>query len=203
MKYYLLGLFATDGSLRKYQWKNINKTSYSVCLEIKDSELIEKIALIFKINIRHRERTINNKKHDFYAIELGTDLSKKYVKHLKDKPNMINDFKKMSDKNQNNFMRGAFDGDGGVCYKKNQKLRAYLCANSKDGLDKIYEYWFNINNIVYSKYFDKRGAGAYNYNVGKQSEVQKMAKLMYSSKNIYLKRKHDIFLNNGFLVTEM
>jgi len=199
---YFLGLFATDGSLREYKWKSEDKTTYNVYLEMKDVDIIEAVADYYDIDVRSRTRTINNKVHTFYKVELGKNNSSMYSKYLKDnKQKLYEYFITLSNQEQNQFMRGAFDGDGGVC-KKNKGLRCYYCANSKDGLDKIYEYWFNKNEITYSKYYDKRGSGAYNYNIGNQKEIQKFVDLIYLNSEIKLKRKYNIFKENGFLSTE-
>ena len=200
---YLLGLFATDGSLQKYEWKSKDKTTYSVCLEMKDLDIIEKVANHFDTTVRSRVRRINNKEHKFYSCLLNCGKVDSYAKFLEDKPKIINYFKKATQEQQNNFMRGAFDGDGGICKKKPKGLRVYICANSKDGLEKVYEHWFETNEIVYSKYFDKRGAGAYNYNVGNQQKIKKLCELIYANDKMSLDRKKEIFLKNGFLDTEM
>lgn len=198
---YILGLFATDGSLHKYKFKSKNKISYSITLEMKDLDIIEKVANYFNLFVKSRERTIKNKKHIFYKVELGVESAKLYAPQLKNNKELLFDyFIKLSRDEQNNFIRGAFDGDGGICKKKPQGYRCYICANTKDNLDKIYEYWFNQNKIIYSKYYDKRGKGAYNYNIGKQSEIKKVAKLIYDKKDLYLERKFKIY--NGFLSIE-
>lgn len=201
---YLLGLFATDGSLQKYKFKSIEKISYSEVLEMKDIDIIEQVAQYFELLVKSRTRTINNKEHTFYKVELGVSNTKPYSKYLcNNKENLFEYFKLLSQEQQNQFIRGAFDGDGGVCVRKPKGLRVYFCANTKDGLNKIYEYWFKKNNIKYSVYFDKRGKGAYNYNIGKQSEIRKFAQLIYSQCDIKLNRKYNIFKENGFLFTAM
>lgn len=199
---YMLGLFATDGSLREYVWKSKNKKTYSETLEMKDLDIIEQVADYFETTVGHRSRTINGKIHDFYKVDICGSKASNYTKYLKNnKENLYNYFIKISKKEQNAFMRGAFDGDGGVC-KKGKGLRCYICANSKDGLDKIYEYWFENNNIKYSKYHDQRGSGAYNYNIGNQNEIKKLVSLMYENSKYKLNRKYNIFKENGFLSTE-
>ena len=202
MNNYMLGLFATDGSLREYVWKSKNKTTYQEVLEMKDVDIIEQVADYFETTVKSRTRTINNKVHTFYKVEISGEEAERYGKYLKNnKKDLYDYFATLSDKEQCQFMRGAFDGDGGVC-KKGKGLRCYFCANSKDNLDKVYEYWFEKNNISYSKYHDKRGSGAYNYNIGNQQEIDKFSKLIYKNAKYKLKRKYDIFKENGFLSIE-
>ena len=185
---YCLGLFATDGSLQTYLWKNEDKTTHTITLEMKDQQIIEDIAKLFNTGIKYRSRIIADKKRDFYSVFIRSNL---YGDLLVNKPKLFEYFKTLNNQEQNNFIRGCFDGDGGICNKKPKGYRCYFCANSKDGLDKIYEYWFEKNNIFYSKYIDKRGAMAYNYNVGKQSEVRKMCELLYEDCDIKLLRKYE------------
>lgn len=201
---YILGLFATDGSLRKYKWKNQNKISYSEVLEMKDVDIIESVAEYFDTNVRKRTRMINNKTHTFYKTEISTKKINDYADYLKDnKKELYKYFISLKNKEQNELIRGMFDGDGGICKRGSNGCRCYFCANTKDGLYNIYEYWFEKNNIKYSKYYDKRGKGAYNYNIGNQKEIKKFANLIYDNSKIKLKRKHKIFVDNGFLSTEM
>lgn len=201
---YLLGLFATDGSLREKYYQKTKKIYYSIVLEMKDDDIIKQVTERLNLQMKFRKRIINNKKRIFYKVYIGQEIATKYSLYLKNhKEKIFNYFKKLNDEEQNKFMRGAFDGDGGVCKYKNGGLRSYLCANSIDNLDKVYEYWFNKNNIKYSKYCDKRGKGAYNYNIGAKKQVELFASLIYQTKDIKLNRKFDIFVQNGFLSTEM
>lgn len=187
---YCLGLFATDGSLQKYIWKSEDKQSYTITLEMSDQQIIEDVAKHFDENVFYRKRVIANKEREFYKVCVKNN---KYGCLLADKTTLLDYFKQLSVSEQNHFIRGCFDGDGGICTKKPNGYRTYLCANSKDGLDKIYEYWLSTNDIIYSKYVDKRGSGAYNYNIGKQSEVIKMCELMYNDSDLKLLRKYNIY----------
>lgn len=187
---YCLGLFATDGSLQKYFWKSENKITYTICLEMKDRQIIEDLAKYFNVSVFQRTRIINKKERTFFKLYVSNN---NYGKLLSDKNNLFDYFKSLQDKEQNDFIRGCFDGDGGICTKKPRGYRCYFCANSKDNLDKIYEYWLGKNNIIYSKYIDKRGSTAYNYNIGKQSEVKKMCDLMYENNSLKLLRKYEVY----------
>lgn len=204
MNNYLMGLFATDGSTRQYEWKTSNKISYTITLEMKEKELIEEIAIQHNLIPRSRKRIIANKERKFFSFEFGVKESEEYGKYLIDnKKELFNYFITLSNEEQNKMIRGMFDGDGGVCKKTQKGIRCYFCANEKDKLSNIYEYWFNKNNIVYSKYYDKRGSGAYNYNIGKQSEVNKLFNLIYNDNDFKLERKYNIFKENGFPITVM
>ncbi len=199
----MLGLFATDGSLQEYIWKTKDRRTYYEVLEMKDSDIIEQVADFFGTTVKSRTRVINNKTHTFYKVEITSKSIEEYAKYLENsKEKLFDYFANLSKEEQNEFIRGTFDGDGGVC-KKGKGLRCYFCANSKDNLDKVYEYWFNENNIAFSKYHDKRGAGAYNYNIGNQKEIKKFVDLIYINTEYKLARKYNIFKQNGFLSTEM
>lgn len=200
---YILGLFATDGNLQEYKWKTKDKTSYTEKLEMKDLDIIEKISNYFKHKVISRTRTINNKEHTFYSVKINTKETNNYATYLKNnKENLYEYFVNLTAKEQNQFVLGAFDGDGGICESKShgyKTVQCYFSANTKDGLEKIYEHWFNKNNIKYSKYYDKRGKGAYFFNITKKEEIKKMANLFYPSK-IYLERKYKKFVDLGMYI---
>lgn len=187
---YILGLFATDGCLQIHTSKS-GTNAYYVRIEMKDKQIIEELGVFFDKEIKHRERIIKGKEREFYSIFIRND---EYGVLLKDKRQLIHYFKNLSKIEQSNFIRGCFDGDGGICRRKEcNGYRAYLCANSKDGLDKIYEEFFSLENIRFSKYYDARGAGVYNYNIGKQIEVKKFLDIIYQDSNMKLQRKYEIY----------
>lgn len=187
---YILGLFATDGCLQTHILKN-GTNAYYVQIEMKDKQIIEELGNFFNKEIKHRERIVNGKEREFYSMFMRND---EYGALLKNKKQLIYYFKNLPKIEQRNFIRGCFDGDGGICKQKDcNRYRAYFCANSKDGLDKIYEDFFNTENIRFSKYYDARGTGAYNYNIGKQTEVKKFLYIIYHNSNMKLQRKYEIY----------
>ena len=71
----------------------------------------------------------------------------------------------------------------------------YLIALVDESGNKIYEEFFSLENIRFSKYYDARGAGAYNYNIGKQTEVKKF--LENDSQPLLIKLNTPIFIYQG------
>lgn len=191
---YILGLFATDGNVRIYTSLSGKKT-YSISLEMKDEQIIKEIGIFFNKTISHRKRIINNKERHFYCVRINNE---NYGKLLENKQNFIHYFNHLSTKEQRNFIRGCYDGDGGICRcdkNDDRRYRVYFCANTKDGMDKIYEKFFENEKLVFSKYYDHRGSGAYCYNNAKQISVRRFLDIIYENADMKLQRKYDIYLH--------
>ena len=62
-------------------------------------------------------------------------------------------------------------------------------------MDKIYEKFFENEKLVFSKYYDHRGSGAYCYNNAKQISVRRFLDIIYENADMKLQRKYDIYLH--------
>lgn len=198
MKDYLMGLMAADGWIRGHTTKE-GKTRLYPGIEIKDKEILEKIASEFdgKISSRTRGKTI------LYCLYIPTDFLPEANLLNTERKGILDFFQKLNEKEQANFIRGFFDGDGGVCIRYTKQypyISVYFTIGSKKSeLKKLLDYWLGKNNFNFSVYYDKRGAGAYNYNLSKKSEVERFYKIIYNNNpKFYLLRKYLIFVSYGF-----
>lgn len=205
MNSYIVGLLATDGHTEEYISKKTGEITYNCTIELKDNDVLEKIANEYDIPLHYRERVIKNKNREFYSIYFKTSQVKEIGRYLVNKKQNLYTYYTRTE-NKNAFIRGIFDGDGSVCcYSGRETLRIGFVINSEHvSILKILKDYFEANSITYSIYLDKRGNKAYNVNVGSKESVSKLFNLMYSDKsNLWLERKYKIFINNGFPKSEM
>lgn len=116
---YLLGFLMADG----YVFTNGRGSSY-FCFCSTDKDIVEKIRNILnsnhKIGIRARSSGKNSNQKDFYVLQIGSkDVVKKLKKFgiIQNKSLVIN-FPKVPREFFGDFVRGYFDGDGGVSFTK-------------------------------------------------------------------------------------
>ena len=200
MNSYIVGLLATDGYTEEYISKKTGEITYNCSIELKDNDVLEKIASEYDIPIHYRERVIKNKNREFYSIYFKTSQVREIGRYLVNSKQDLYAYY-INAKDKNAFIRGVFDGDGSVCYYSGRKtLRIGFTINSDHvSILKILKDYFEANDITYSVYLDKRGNKSYNLSIGSKESVSKLFNLMYSDKsNLWLERKYKIFINNGF-----
>lgn len=205
MDSYIMGLLATDGSTRVYNRKRDNGISYFSKIELSDKQLIEDLADYLNLELNYRKRVIANKEREYWSVGIPSKLIKDDGKYLvKGRP----DIKKWYDmcEDKNSFIRGMFDGDGCVSHhpynNKFLRIGVSLNSNSPDLLD-IWDEYCHQNNITLSKYYDKRGSGSWYISINSKEDVFKLYTLIYKNRpNLYLKRKYDIFIKNGYPLME-
>ena len=196
---YLMGLLAADGSQKRYTTKS-GEVHISMTLELKDREILSKITSFTGNEVHSRVR---NNKYTLYYITIPYKYLGDKGKYFDKKRTGIFDYYQKCS-NKLDFIRGLFDGDGGICKRQRSKDQKdywsiYFVVNStqqeiKDILDDFSKE-FNFN---FSIYYDKRGIGCYNYNISKKSEIERFYKMLYKNKpNLYLERKYLEFLNSG------
>jgi len=100
--------------------------------------------------------------------------------------------------NKNDLIRGIFDGDGSICHRYENKNKGRMNITVpviKKDIKLIIDDYFKNNNIKYSTYLDKRGAGCWCISVNRQEGLNKFFNLIYSNNpELYLKRKYDKFV---------
>lgn len=196
---YIMGLLTADGS----QKKNMTKDGIhiSMTLELKDKDILDKIADIIgnkKVNIRVR----NNKYTMYYMTIPYKFLLDKGQYFNKNKTGIYSYYNQCN--NKLDFIRGLFDGDGGICERKRSKdgksyWSVYFVINShQQEIKQILDDFSQTYNFKFSIYYDKRGVGCYNYNISKQSEIKRFYQLLYKNKpELFLDRKYQKFLESG------
>ena len=197
---YLMGLLTADGFQKRYTTKK-GELHIAMTIELKDKDILDKISNIVgnKVNKRIREN-----KYTMYYMTIPYkflgDLGKYFNKN---RTGIYNYYKQCDCKID--FIRGLFDGDGGICERKRSKdgisyWSIYFVVNSQQKeIKKILDDFSQEYHFKFSIYFDVRGIGCYNYSISKQDEIKRFYQLIYANKPIlYLERKYQKFLEVGY-----
>lgn len=200
-KAYLLGLYFTDGCVRKDSRCNFNYTIH-MQLQARDLEMIEKIKDIFQVNnkIYHDKR--NNKECyeiSFSSRKMAQDLSKYGIIPRKTYETSHLPLEYIPDNLKIHFLRGLFDGDGGFSvdssYSKDVSFyftsyHSSICEEFQKEIDELInknnhnKIYTNIKNGTQHSYANWRG----------KQQVLRILDILYENATIYLKRKHDKYL---------
>lgn len=198
---YVLGFISADG----YVFKN-RRGSHYVCFCSTDREIIEKIRNAIKSNhaIGVRSKNKNNPKwKNLYVLQIG---SKEIVIKLRkfgiiQNKSLVIDFPKSIPRNLfGDFVRGYFDGDGGVFFGKYKR-------KNRAGFDWIFNTSFTSgskkfllglqsslqNYVAGGNLYSKKGG----YSLGfSRRDSLALFRLMYNNiaSNLFLDRKYQTFL---------
>lgn len=195
---YVLGFFAADGNMSPHS-NGGRYIEFTSC----DKELIEKIRHLIKSNhkISGRIRSINQK--NAYRIQIGSMVLYGDLISLGLTPNksLTVKFPKIPADYLSDFVRGYFDGDGCVYFRKNRakdrgKLRwvfqTRFTSGSKKFLDGLH--------AVLKSHKICRGGCLYNKNRGYElvfshNDGLALSRFMYDnvSAEMYLERKYKTF----------
>ena len=200
-KAYLLGLYFTDGRVRKDSRCELNYTIH-MQLQARDLEMIEKIKDIFQVNnkIYHDKR--NNKECyeiSFSSRKMAQDLSKYGIVPRKTYETSHLPFEYIPDNLKIHFLRGLFDGDGGFSvdssYSKDVSFDftsyySSICEEFQKEIDELINK--NNHNKIYTNIKDGAQRSRVSWR-GKQ-QVLRILDILYENATIYLKRKHDKYL---------
>lgn len=198
---YLLGFLAADG----YVFTNKRGSSY-VCFCSTDGEIIEKIRRTLnsnhKIGIRIRSPKYPNHK-DFYVLQIG---SKVVVKRLEkfgiiQNKSLVIYFPKVPSEFLGDFIRGYFDGDGGVSFIKNwrsdrKKWTWLLTTTFTSGSKKfIVGLQGALRKFLAGGYLYKKDGNTYDLHFSKNDSLA-LFRLMYNNTtaDLFLERKYRTFL---------
>lgn len=193
---YIVGLLAADGWTTKYHHKNEDKISYYSALEMKDEQIIADLANYFdkKYTIRHRGETTHYILHMPSATfgEFGALLDT-------NRTGILNYY--LNCKNQGDFVRGLFDGDGSIAsHPRSSGGRVGFSVSSRQ--PEIKEIILDFSQkccLNASIYLDKRGSGTWYISFNSKNDVNILYHVMYEdSPTIFLKRKKERFHELGF-----
>lgn len=195
---YIMGLLTADGSQKRYTTKS-GEIHISMAIELKDADILEKISKITNSIVHKRIRGPYTQYYITISYKFLGDKGKYFDKN---RTGIYNYYKKCE--NKLDFIRGLFDGDGGICQRSRSKdglpyWSIYFVVNSKqEEIKQILDDFSQEYNFNFSIYFDKRGVGCYNYNISKKDEIERFYKLLYKNQpELYLERKYQMFLESG------
>ena len=138
-KAYWLGFIYADGSISN---KKRKQKSIAIGLSNKDGEHLEKFAKIFNQNVKYYERICKGKLSKSVMCTITSkktwnDLNSKGIVPNKTYSDDISMFSFVSDNLMHHFIRGFFDGDGGICYNKKTKAISIQMIGRLSFLKKI------------------------------------------------------------------
>ena len=210
---YLLGFFASDGSIDE------KRKTMRIHLSKKDDELV----YLFKDSISPDARIFTIQPHDGIGrsgkkIHAGESFGVDITSAILTKDLVLLGFgyrKSYSDLSMNNisdnlkphFIRGYFDGDGCItgwknveANKKDRIRYSFDICGKKSKLLNEFKLWFTNNNINLNLNYLKRD-DMYRIKTSSKIEISKIFNLLYNNSNFYLTRKFDKF--NYYVNTEV
>jgi len=180
---YVLGFWAADGHIRKNQ--------FSITQSKKDKYLLEKILNIMNSNNQLITHNSNNLFFNLYSIDIVNDVIRIFGEY-ESKTFDLN-FPNIEEEYIPDFIRGYFDGDGCICFQKNEKcyVSSMLSASQKL-ITGIYNF------LKKNKYFNgrlKKYKNNYIISMG-VNDTRRFGKVIYNNLTdniLYLKRKKEKF----------
>jgi len=196
---YVLGYFVADGCMF------INpRGSYYITFSSTDRELITQVREV--INSKHRIGIQQNKNPNWktkYSLQIGSKLMFQDLINLKMTPNKSNNLSlpKIPKEYFCHFVRGYFDGDGCVFFKKyqrrNRKNPVWIAitaftSGSKQFLIDLFESLKQNSNLK-GGYLCKKNYG-FELRFSMNDSIE-LYNLMYNNteSNLFLKRKYNVF----------
>lgn len=200
-KAYWLGFLMADG------YNQENKTSVCLRLQAEDLEILEKfkdflesnapiyeftrITRVNKLLRKYREVRVNSVHLSKRLAELGCIQGKSYLlKFPTCIPNHL----------MNHFIRGYFDGDGCICIKhrKNRGINSLsyqlTITGKEDVVLEMQNYIVKEAGVNRTKIEHPKNNFAKVVHYGGRIVVTKILNYLYKDATIYLKRKHDKYL---------
>lgn len=199
-KAYWLGFLYADGSIH-------SKTN-QIELSLKESDFshLEKFKLFIgaQNKIIYREKT-KSYRYCFFSKKIRKDLINLGCFPRKTEkltfPNLTNDLLKLS------FIRGYFDGDGCLTYKKTKKDKLYplIGVIGTENILKNILKFFNLDkNLYLANKKENSSNKIFEFKLGKKDSIYFLEKI-YEDSKIHLDRKYNkffIFKQNNYAVLD-
>lgn len=185
-KAYYLGLLFADGNISRVKYQN----RVSISLKEEDLNILEKFkkTLEGEMNICHSK---GNSILFFSGKKIVNDLKKYGMipnKSLKLKfPNINKDLFR-------HFIRGYFDGDGNIYFRKDSKgVQFTLYSGTKEFLIKINNIFQEIVGLKKSNIYDFKNSKCHSMSWYGKESVKKIYDFLYKKSDIFLDRKKNSF----------
>lgn len=181
-KAYWLGFLSADGAIYKGYVK--------LALQIKDYTHIEKFKTF--LNSSAKITTYSCKKHEYCSISIG---NKKLYNDLvalgccEKKSLVLKPYTLIPDEYVFDYIRGYWDGDGGISFsEKNNRWQAY-CTSTKEMLD----FFVEKMELKTKPFLEHNCKQTYRIHFNGKINVYKKMSLLYNNATIYLDRKKELF----------
>lgn len=192
-KAWLVGFLFTDGSVRKVG----NSYQIRLSIQIQDEEIIDKIKSWLCIDTKTKYDHRPGKECcgiEIVSKQMFDDLSKYGIVPNKTYITDTLYFDKIPKEFQRDYIRGLFDGDGGISFTGN--IYEVSCDFSSHFYKTVEEFQLIIDNYInklnHNKIYedDSKSRCAWR---GRQ-QVLKILSYLYDGSTVYLKRKYDKYL---------
>lgn len=201
-KAYWLGFLMADG------YNHANKSAICLRLNAVDTEILEKFRAFLKsdapIYSFKRQTAFSSSENDYKEVrvnsvhlsniltELGCVQGKTYTLEFPDY---------IPDNLMNHFIRGYFDGDGCISITKrtnrkspNSMIYQFTIAGRKEFLEKLQSKLVENAGVVQNSLKVREDSFAQTIHYGGFNVVLRILNYLYKDATIYLKRKHDKYL---------
>ena len=197
---YFVGLLCSDGYIF-HPGSSTSTKGYiaGIELHIKDRELLEKIQHEFGGRLDTIKRNTNikwhisHKKFITYLMNIGVVPRKTFAL------NVNTWFCSLSTERKWHFLRGVYDGDG--CISLSNAPAAFICGCSPFFLEMIRD--FLIQQECQVNYYTKPCKNGQIYSCTFYgSHIEKFLDCIYNRKNIYMKRKYEVYKTYKKMIRE-
>ena len=198
-KAYFLGFFYADGNVEALGKSH----SYSrrMKLQVQDKYMLEKFAELFGSNrpILYEKRfdKRRSKPQESYVFRIGNKYLWEKIQFLGCPPNktLIIKFPNFIPLNlMSHFIRGYFDGDGGISLRNNGTLANIRICGTEDMVKGLYNQVKSFTNVEGSYYKDKNGKNMWLYDIANQRDVKAFCDWIYHNSTIHLIRKYEEYV---------
>lgn len=201
MKSYWLGMLMADGSVIK---KSENSFVVKLELKVEDKYVLEKFAEDIETDVKVKDYKYKYKnrsdKHNaviqIHSKKIAEDLSKYGI--VPQKTHKQNKLPNIPKKYMSHFIRGYFDGDGGISLVKPKDQNIHrasimFCADETlaNEIQKLLLEDVDINSSIID--MKKYGHNIYNVRFSKNEYVYKFYDYIYCNATFYMERKKEKF----------
>lgn len=189
---YLLGFLYADGCITSE--KNGRFYQLQIALAEKDKNFLQSICEIFNRELNKNyelKYSLETKSYKLsvFNVELNEKLINLGITPRKTYSNEADFFDKIPNEMKLHFIRGFYDGDGSICFGKDEKCRVGFISLNENLLKKICNY---INIILKNNFIHVRKDGKY-FRIGLSGNIKckTFLDLLYQSSTICLDRKYN------------
>lgn len=206
-KAYFLGLMFADGNnYRSEIYGKGHDYQISINLQEEDKHILETFRDLIVPNFNLKYKKLKNKNwKNQYGLSFDSKVVSNQLNELGCIPNksLILNYPTIDNNLQNHFLRGYFDGDGSIYYWTKQwkttTNKNYVCSIVSTKMFCDVAASIILNNTNLRMYFSLAKPGSINQittsiRIGGNQQVYRLMSWLYKDATVYLKRKHDKFL---------
>lgn len=192
-KAYILGLMYSDGNLSPYNSKYGIVKSYKLRIRLQenDHDILKKISILIcgrditTIHTRHNKNWSNIASFQIGNMELGKDLIKLGCPPNKSNIISLPTFDQVPKELYIHFLRGFYDGDGGIT-KKAPIVMSF--TSNRNMCIQLQKYFKDEYNILFKDYYERKN-GYGSITISGRDNCYELYKLLYSDCQLYIDRK--------------